>query len=57
MHGLIEDYAISRGITELWGVVNPDNLRALAAKWRITDDAIARGLNWLSMLQNDDGGK
>jgi len=30
MHGLIEDYAISRGIPELWGVVNPDNLRALA---------------------------
>lgn len=33
MHRLsedIEDYAISRGITELWGVVNPDNLRAQA---------------------------
>jgi len=29
MHGMIEDYAISRGITELWGVVAPDNLRAL----------------------------
>jgi acetyltransferase len=29
MHGLIEDYAVSCGITELWGVVSPDNLRAL----------------------------
>jgi GNAT superfamily N-acetyltransferase len=34
MHGLIEDYAISRGITELWGVVAPDNLRALVSRFR-----------------------
>ncbi len=30
MQGLIENYAVSCGITELWGVVSPENLRALA---------------------------
>jgi acetyltransferase len=29
MHGLLEDYAVSHGITELWGIVDPENLRAL----------------------------
>jgi acetyltransferase len=30
MHKLLEDYAVTRGITEFWGVVDQDNARALS---------------------------